>query len=153
RALCRMVRFVDEQGSSDHELAALLFPLMPLAYYSARWQFLLEYGERAIDIGLRITGLRRAGELASELGPEEALKQGLAEGAAGFAAHAAEHLDYDLKTAISATIGMVPACVAVYAACFDSAAVARIAKSITPLALFGEQHVAHPMYLFTLADS
>jgi serine/threonine protein kinase/predicted ATPase len=152
RALCRTVRTVDEQNCSDYELAALLFPLMPLAYYSANWQFMLEYGERAIDIGLRITGLRRAGELAAELEPAEALERGLGEGAERFAAHAADGLDYDLKTAISATIGMVPACVATYGACFDSAAMARIAKNVAPLALFGEQHAAYPMYLFAHAD-
>lgn len=153
RALCRMVRAYDEQGRSDHELAALLFPLMPLAYYSSSWQFLLEYGERAIDIGLRITGLRRAGELVAELGPAEALKRGLGEGAAGFAARATDGLDYDLKMGIAATIGMVPACVAVYAACFETETVARITKNVAPLALFGEEHIAHTMYQFAIAET
>jgi hypothetical protein len=152
RALCRMVRAYDEQGRSDHELAALLFPLMPLAYYSSSWQFLLEYGERAIDIGIRITGLRRAGELVTELGPVEALKRGLGEGAAGFTARATEGLDYDLKMAIGATIGMVPACIAVYAACLDTEAVARIADNVAPLTLFGEQHIAYTMHQFAIAD-
>jgi hypothetical protein len=152
RALCRMVRAYDGQGRSDYELGALLFPLMPLAYYSASWQFILEYGERAIDIGIRITGLGRAAELASEVGPAEALKLGLGAGAAGFAEHAAD-TGYDLKSAIGATIGMVPACVGVYATCFDNETVSRIARAVAPLAFFGEQHIAYAMYLFTLAEA
>ena len=153
RALCRLVRTYDEQGRSDYELGALLFPLLPLAYYSGNWQFMLEYGERAIEIGIRITGLGRAAELETELGREEALKRGLATGAAAFAEHAADVIGYDLKTAIAATIGMVPACAAVYATCFDREATWRVARAIAPLAFFGEEHVAHPMYLFALAEA
>lgn len=152
-ALCRMVRTYDQQGRSDYELATLLFPLMPLAYYSANWHFILEYGERAIDIGIRITGLRRAVELEPELGREEALKRGLAAGAVGLAAHASDGVGYDLKTAIAATIGIVPACVGVYATCFDSEAVARVARAVAPLAFFGEDHVAYAMYLFAIAEA
>jgi hypothetical protein len=153
RALCRLVRAYDEQGRSDYELGALLLPLMPLVYYSANWQFMLEYGERAIEIGVRITGLRRAAELEAELGREEALKRGLAIGAAGFAEHAAGAVGYDLKAALAATIGMVPACAAVYATCFNREAVERIVRAIGPLTLFGEAHVAYPMYLFADAEA
>jgi hypothetical protein len=153
RALCRMVRAYDEQGRSDYELGALLLPLMPLAYYSANWQFILEYGERAIDIGIRITGLGRAAELEPELGPEEALKRGIATGAAAFAEHATDIIGYDLKSAISATIGMVPACVGVYATCFDSEAVSRVARAVAPLAFFGQEHVAYAMHLFAAAEA
>jgi hypothetical protein len=153
RALCRLVRAYDAQGRSDYELGALLFPLLPLAYYSGGWQFMLEYGERAIDIGVRITGLRRAAELEAELGREEALQRGLSIGAAGFAEHAAGAVGYDLKTALAATIGMVPACAAVYATCFDSEASARIVHAVTPLTLFGVEHVAHAMYLFAVAEA
>ncbi|HVW24079.1 MAG TPA: protein kinase [Polyangiaceae bacterium] len=153
RALCRLVRAYDEQGRSDYELGALLFPLMPLAYYSGNWQFMLEYGERAIEIGIRITGLARAAELAPELGRREALKRGLAFGAKGFAEHAADAIGYDSRTALAATIGMVPACVAVYATCFDADAVARVVRAITPITFFGEEHVAHAMYLFAVAEA
>ncbi len=153
RALCRMVRAYDREGRSDYELAALLFPLMPLAYYSANWQFVLEYGVRAIEIGVRITGLRRAAELESTLGREAALKTGLGEAAAGFAAQAAKGLGYDLRTAIGATSGMVPSLVGVYGTCLDSEAVRRIERMAAALSLFGEDHVAHAMYLFAAADA
>ena len=153
RALCGMVRAYDAQGRSDYELGALLFPLMPLAYYSANWQFILEYGERAIDLGIRITGLGRAAELAPELGREEALKRAMGAAGAAFAEHATEDIGYDLKTAIAATIGMVPACVGVYATCFDSEAVARVARAAAPLSLFGEEHIAYAMYLFANAEA
>jgi hypothetical protein len=152
RALCRLVRVYDAERRSDYELGALLFPLMPLAYYSANWQFILEYGERAIDLGLRITGLAKAAELAPELGPEEALKRALAEAGAAFAEHAAEGIDADFKTAIAATIGMVPACMGVYVTCFDNGAVERIARAVAPLALFGEDHVAYGIYLFAISE-
>jgi hypothetical protein len=147
------VRRYDEQGRSDYQLGGLLLPLMPLAYYSAKWQFILEYGERAIDIGIRITGLHHAAELAPELGREEALKRGLAVGAAAFAEHATDVIGYDLKSAISATIGMVAACAGVYATCFDSETVSRVARAVAPLALFGEEHVAYAMYLFAAAEA
>jgi tRNA A-37 threonylcarbamoyl transferase component Bud32 len=152
RALCDLVRAYDRQGRSEYEIAALLFPLMPLAYYSANWQFLLEYGQRAIDIGLRITGLAHAAELAPELGTEEALKRGLGAGAAGIAKHAPEGIGYDLKTAIAATIGMVPACVAVYGTCLDHGAVTELARAARALTLFGEEHFAHAVYLFAAAE-
>jgi hypothetical protein len=152
RALCQLVRAYDAQGRSDYELGALLFPLMPLAYYSAEWQFIMEYGERAIDIGMRITGLSHAAELAPELGREEALKRGFGVGAAGFAKQGPDGVGYDLKTAISATIGIVPATVAVNATALDGEAVARVARAVAPLALFGEEHIAYAMYLFAAAE-
>ena len=50
RALCRMVRAYDQDRALGlRARRAVLFPLMPLAYYSANWQFILEYGERAIE--------------------------------------------------------------------------------------------------------
>ncbi len=104
-ALCNRVRAYDAEGRSDYELFGLMFPLMPLAYYSSHWPFILEYGERALTIGLRITGLERARELAPELGPEEALKRGFGAAAAAFATPEASDVGYDLKTAIRATIG------------------------------------------------
>ena len=152
RALCRVVRTYDAQGRSDYELGSLLFPLIPLAYYSADWQFILEYGKRAIDIGLRITGLAHAAELEPDLGREEALKRGLAVGAAAFARHAENGIGYDLRTAISATIGMVPASVAVYATCLDGEAVAHVARAVESLTLFGEEHIAYAMHLFANAE-
>jgi hypothetical protein len=152
RGLCSLVRSYDRQGRSEYELAALLLPLLPLAYYSANWQFVLEYGERAIDIAMRITGLARAAELEPELGREEALKRGLGEGAAGFAKHVAEGMGYDLKTAIAATIGVVPTAVAIYGTCLDAEAVARVARAVAPLALLGEEHIAHTMQIFASAE-
>ena len=101
--------------------------LMPLAYYAANWQFILEYGERAIEIGMRITGLQKAATLAAELGPEEALKRGLGAAAASFAQQG--DVAFDLKSAVSATIGMTAACVGTYATCFDAEAVRRIAHA------------------------
>jgi hypothetical protein len=153
RGLCRLVRAYAEQGRSDYELGAVLFPLMPLAYHSGDWQFMLEFGERALELGLRITGLARAAELAPALGQQEALKRGLATGAAAFAEHAVESIGYDLHTAVSTTIGMTPACVAVYATCFDSSAVSRIARAVEPLTFFGEDHVAYGAYLIAAAET
>jgi hypothetical protein len=67
-ALFRAFEVFERQGRSDHELGSLLFPMMKLSYYSPHWRLILKYGERALEIGLRITGLSLAQKLRPFLG-------------------------------------------------------------------------------------
>ena len=96
-ALSRAVEVFEREGRSDYELAALLFPMMKLAYYSPHFRLLLKYGERTLSIGLRITGLTLAGRLRPVLGSKLGLAAGLIVGAIGFAKQRRRGVGYDLR--------------------------------------------------------
>ncbi len=145
-ALSRALDVFERQGRSEHELAALLFPMMKLAYYSPHWRLILKHGERALSIGLRITGLALAQRLRPVLGRRLALVLGLVIGSIGFAVQRRRGLGYDLKTAIVACCGILPAVTATHATCLDAPAVARIKRIVEPLTLFGPEHVAGLLY-------
>ena len=141
-ALERALDCFERQGRSEHEIAALLFPMMKLAYYSPHWRLVRKHGERALDIGLRITGLAAAQKLASIFRPAVALKIGLSLGARGFAKQQKAGLWYDIRTAIVASCGILPAVVGTAGTCLDTERVERIARIVEPLKLFGPGHVA-----------
>jgi hypothetical protein len=145
-ALERAVEIFERQGRSDHEIAALLFPMVKLAYYSPHWRVGLKYGERALDIGMRITGLALAQRLCSVFKPKTALSIGLALGARSFAEKQRRGLGYDIKTAIVASCGLVPPVLGTAGSCLDTDRVDRIANSVEPLRLFGPAHVAGVMH-------
>ena len=141
-ALERALECFERQGRSEHEIAALLFPMMKLAYYSPHWRLVRKHGERALDIGLRITGLSAAHKLASIFRPAVALKIGLQLGARGFAKQQKAGLGYDIRTAIVASCGILPAVVGTAGTCLDTERVERIERIVAPLKLFGPGHVA-----------
>ena len=145
-ALSRALDVYERQGRSDYELAALLFPMMKLAYYSPHWRLILKHGERALSIGLRITGLALAQKLRPVLGRKLALAFGLIVGSLGFARQRRRGLGYDLKAAVVASCGILPAVTATHATCLDAVKVARLQKVVEPLTLFGPDHVAGLLY-------
>ncbi|HEY6559155.1 MAG TPA: AAA family ATPase [Polyangiaceae bacterium] len=142
-ALDRALDCFERQGRSEHEHFALLFPLVKLAYYSPHFKIILERGERALEVGMRITGLAAAHELRLA-GREKALETGLGLGARGFAAQPG--LGYDLKTAIVASCGILPSICGAAAVCLDTERVDRIANLVEPLTLFGPEHVARVLH-------
>ena len=145
-ALERALESFERQHRSDYEIAALLFPMMKLAYYSPHFRIGLKYGERALDIAMRITGLALAQRLCSVFGRKTALKIGLSLGARSFAEKQRRGLGYDIKTAIAATCGLLPAVVGTVGTCLDTDGIDRIANIVEPLALFGPEHVAGVMH-------
>jgi tetratricopeptide (TPR) repeat protein len=145
-ALHRALQVFEQQGRSEYELAALLLPMMKLAYYTPHWKLILKYGERALAIGLRITGLAAANKLRPVFGPKLALRFGLTYAGNGFAREKTRGLSYDLQTAIVACCGILPAIVGTGATCLDTERVARIKRIVEPLTLFGPDHVAGIIY-------
>jgi hypothetical protein len=145
-ALSRALEVFERQGRSDYELAALLFPMMRLAYYTPHFRLILKHGERTLAIGLRITGLALAQGLRPVLGRKLALVVGLLLGSIGFARHRRRGLRFDLKTAIAASCGILPSVTATFATCLDPVGVGRIETIVQPLKLFGAEHIAGLLY-------
>ena len=145
-ALQRALEGFERQNRSEYEIASILFPMMKLAYYSPHWKLVLEHGERALEIGMRITGLTLANRLRKVFGPKRALKAGLALAGVRFAREQKRGLGYDLKTAIISSCSILPAIVGTAATCLDTARVARIKRIVEPLQLFGPEHVAGILY-------
>jgi hypothetical protein len=130
----------------------LLFPLIPISYYSSHWRVVLENAERTLEIGLRITGLSLAQKLRPFLGRKLALKAGLLAGRLGFSKQRRRGLEYDLKTAIVSCCAIVPAAIGTCATCLDDVRVARLRDIIEPLTLFGADHVGLLMVEFAVGE-
>jgi hypothetical protein len=153
RALQKAVAVYERQNRSEYELAALLFPLIPIAYYSSHWRVVLENAERTLEIGLRITGLGLACKLAPFIGRKLALKAGLLAGERGFSKQRRRGLEYDLKTAIVSCSAIVPAAIGTCATCLDDERVARLRNIVEPLTLFGSDHIGALMVEFAEGET
>jgi tetratricopeptide (TPR) repeat protein len=131
----------EKQKRSEYELATLLFPLVTLGFH-IDWHVTLKYAERAIEIGLRITGLGRAQRLSRFLGRKLALIVSLVIAGIGFARQKKKGLNYDLRQAIGSFCGIVPASLGTHAICYNTETVRRLVDRLTPLRMFGEGHIA-----------
>jgi hypothetical protein len=78
RALLAVLSVYERQGRSAHELATVLFPLVSIAFFSAEWRLVLRYGERALEIGFDINGLRAAHRATRYVGRSLGLALGMA---------------------------------------------------------------------------
>jgi tetratricopeptide (TPR) repeat protein/tRNA A-37 threonylcarbamoyl transferase component Bud32 len=130
----------EKQRRSEHELATLLFPLVSFGFH-LDWQLTLKYAERAVDLGLRITGLGLAHKLAPLLGKKLGMKLAMWLAARRFKREQAGGLNYDLKQAIGSLIALMPAAVSTHAICYDIETVRRLVKKLTPMRLFGPGHL------------
>jgi Protein kinase domain/AAA ATPase domain len=137
----------EKQQRSEYELATLLFPLVTLGFH-IDWHVTLKYSERAIDIGLRITGLGLAHKLSRFLGRKLGLIVALVIAGVRFGKHKRRGLKLDLRQAIASFCGIVPASVATQAVCYETEAVRRLSEKLSPLRLFGEGHIATLMHDF-----
>jgi tRNA A-37 threonylcarbamoyl transferase component Bud32 len=151
RAIETALALYEKQGRSKYEIARLLFPLMSLAFF-VDWRVTLKHGERAIDLGLEITGLGLAGRLSRYLPGKLALGLGLAVGFFGFAWQQLRGLKYSLIEAIEGFCGLVPASIGTQNIVFDLPVVQRFTEKLRPLTLFGEKHIASLMFDFANAQ-
>ena len=128
----------------------MLFPLVPLGYFSSDFHLVKEFGERAIRLGLKITGLDLAQRLCPKLGKKEALRFGLSVASRRFARHQKRGLQLELREAIAQLCSLVPATMAAFSSCFDARGVARIRALLEPLALFEEGDFAALMHTWSV---
>ena len=135
-ALSTAVEIYERHGRSKHEIAALLFPMIPLGYFSANFRLLQTYALRAFELGFEITGLRLAHKLRRVLGKKLALKLGLLLAGLRFARLRKRGLELDLREAIAGLCGMVPAAMAAFSTSLDAQGVARLWSAIAPLSVF-----------------
>src|SRR5262249_5541951 len=101
---------------------------------------------RAVELGLEVTGLSLAQRLRPFLGKWLALRVALVIGGVRLARQRKRGLSYDLKGAIAAFCGIVPATLGVRAVCFDTESLERLQAKLAPLALFGSSSIVAFMH-------
>jgi hypothetical protein len=145
RALLAALEVYEEQQRSEYEIAPLLLALMPLSFY-VDWRLATRYGERALAIGLRLSGLTLAQKLRRCLGPKLGLIAGLSLAALRFARRRRAGLSFTLREAIVGTISAVPSVTGFFSVCLDREGGARVLRLVAPLTLFGPDHIAGAIY-------
>jgi tRNA A-37 threonylcarbamoyl transferase component Bud32 len=145
RALATAVDVYERQGRSEYEIAGLMSTLLPAAFFVDR-NIALKYGERAIDLGRKNTGLGLAQKLSRFLGKKLGLIVGLIVASVRFARQKKRGLKQTLPEAIAAFISIVPSTVGTFNICYDIAAVKRISEALEPLRLFGDDHIGSIMH-------
>jgi tRNA A-37 threonylcarbamoyl transferase component Bud32 len=145
RALEAAVEVYERQGRSEYEIAGLMWMLVPAAFFIDR-NIALKYGERAVQLGLKLTGLGLAQKLSRFLGKKLGLVLGLIVASVRFAKQRKLGLKYTLPDAIGALCRIVPATVGTFNICYDIEAVKRLARALVPMRLFGPEHVATMMH-------
>jgi hypothetical protein len=146
QALRTAVEVYERIGRSEYEIAALLFPLVPLGYFAADWRLVQQYGERSFRLGLKVTGLALADRLRPLFGRKLALKVGLWIAQWRFTRQKRRGLDYELGAAIAGFCAMVPATCGAFTACLDTPGVVRLAELLAPLRLFDDGQFPALMY-------
>lgn len=141
RALLAALEVYEEQGRSEYEIAPLLLALMPLSFY-VDWRLATRYGERALEIGVRISGLTLAHKLSRVLGRKLGLIVGLSIAALRFKRRERAGLSFTLREAIVGTLSAVPSVAGFFSVCLDPDGGERVLRLIAPLTLFGDEHVA-----------
>jgi hypothetical protein len=151
QAIDTALALYEKQKRSKYEIASLLFPLMSLAFF-VDWRVTLKHGERAIDLGLDITGLGLAQRLSRFLPDKLALGLGLVVAAIRFGVQQLRGLKFNLIEAIEGFCSLVPATVGTQNIVFDLDATERFTHKLEPLKLFGKGHIASIMYDFADAQ-
>ena len=151
KALDLAIDVYTREGRSDYAIAGLLFPIVPLAFY-ADYRLVLKHSDRAIDIGLKISGLGLTQQLRPWLGRRLALRVGLLAGDFQLAPHKKLGVALDMKAAIAAFAAIVPATVGVRGCCFDTESIERMQQKLEPLALFGPSSIVSFMHAYSQAQ-
>ncbi|HMJ12546.1 MAG TPA: AAA family ATPase, partial [Polyangiaceae bacterium] len=147
RALLGALEVYDRQGRSDYEIARVIFPLIPLAYFGD-FRIVLQFGDRAIALGLKLTGLALAQKLRPFLGKKLALATGLISAGVKFAREQRRGLDYGLKEAIGLFCATIPAIGGVSSACLDARRLEQLLNAIEPLSFFSAGEFPNLMHAF-----
>lgn len=151
RALHRALSVYEKQGRSEYERAEILFALAPLSFYGD-FRLNLRYGERAVELGLRVTGLAMAQKLRRFLPGKLALIIALVIAGIRLKRRAAGRVGYDLRGAISMLCGCIAPTVGTRNICYDVAGVERVIDMLEPLTLFGADSVPALLRDFALGQ-
>jgi tetratricopeptide (TPR) repeat protein len=126
---------VYERGRSRCEIAGLLLVMLQLAWF-ADWRLIARHGDRALELGLEVTGLQLAGRLSRGLGRRAGFAFGLVSAGLRMAPHRRRGPEYDLRETIAALCGALPVMLEMRMLSLDTAAVERLCRQIAPLSLF-----------------
>jgi hypothetical protein len=152
RAVHTALQIYERQGRSDEACLELMVSLVSLSFLTD-WRLNLQYAERALQVGLRVTGLSLARRLHAFL------PQKLALGIALFVTfgrlkykQARGQIGYDLPRAIEMLCTIIPPAVATLNICYDVVAVRRMVDRLEPLSYFGKGHITSLMRDFAVAQ-
>jgi hypothetical protein len=137
-ALRSAVDVYERQKRNDYELAALLFPLVPLGYYGSDHRVVTRYALRAFRIGLRITGLGLAQWLAPMLGKRAALRVSRFVARVRAAIVRRTGASFDVRGSTSALSAMMPATLGTVCTCVDVTAADEVWSALAPLDLLDQ---------------
>lgn len=152
RAVHTALQIYERQKRGDEELLEPLVTLVSLSFLTD-WRLNLQYGERAIQVALRVSGLELARKLHDFLPRPVALGLALM---VTFGRLKLKQLrgkiHYDVPRAIEMLCTIIPPAVATSNICYDVATVARMVERLEPLSYFGERHIASLMRDFAIAQ-
>ncbi|HMJ12204.1 MAG TPA: hypothetical protein VK524_12355, partial [Polyangiaceae bacterium] len=144
-ALVLALEGYDRLGRSSYEVARVLFPLVPLAYFSD-WRVLMKHADRTLAVGLDITGLALAKKLRPLLGEKLALMAGMGVAALRFERRKKRGLEYGLIDAIGRFCAALPAVAGVFGTTLNVQRQRELLKQIEPLSYFGSKEFPRLMY-------
>jgi hypothetical protein len=138
-----------KQGRSASEQAELLLPMLTLAYYTpTQWRLIPRYADRAIELGLEITGIARARRLKRLLGRKLGLACALSWAGLRLSLARRRGAGYGLRTAIELVVGSIVTIQGTRALCLDAEALERVNRELEPLTYFGDEHLFALVYAF-----
>jgi len=149
-ALSAALAIYRKQGRSDYEIGRVLLPMLPLAYFED-WRLVLEQGEGAVALGLRLTGLGLARKLRPFTGRKLALLVGLGTGFVRFTWQRLRGLDYGLLDAIAMFCAVVPSVTGVVATSVNIPRNLRVRAMLEPFTYFEEKDFPRLVYDYLTA--
>ncbi|HKU38417.1 MAG TPA: protein kinase, partial [Polyangiales bacterium] len=137
----------ERHGRSQHERAALLFPLIMLCYYCPDNRLILRYAPQALRLGLDITGLALAQKLRRVIGRRLALRFGMwLAGIRLRREQARRGLTMTLQQAVGTLSSIVPASIGAFGCHYDTPGAERIGELAESLSLFEPQQLPALMH-------
>jgi hypothetical protein len=152
KALAAAIDVYERNGRSAYEVARLIFPMLPFAYYCSDWRVLQRHGERAIRLGVEIICLPIAEKLRGFLGRRLAIRAALTIARLRFAWQRLRGLDYDLRSALASFCAAIPSAVSTYAGSLDAETQARLLSLLRPLSSFGRDELPALMQRYVEAN-
>jgi hypothetical protein len=128
-------------GRPAHEVAALVGPLATAAFFVDR-RLATEYGEDALALLCRATGLTRAVELESTLGKRAALGVGVATATMERLDRTGDRSPATTRELFELLFRASMSLAGVASVCLDAPAIERVLEALEPLSVLGADHGA-----------